>query len=195
MIILLQQVIPPGGQNSGAGNGLRPGELYSFFLVASAIIAAAVFFLTVFWIFVLFALIDGLGTQFRIGFALSVNRVAFVFVVLLLSSASFGVLSIIVEILVLLVTVDLSFLLRELRQYRRQDLYNILSYRLRSYIYTVVPAGVFSAGVLYVASAPFSNGVSPSFAISLLGISSVAAFLVVLFVIRTFRPEGSSGFK
>ena len=173
---------------------VRAGELYSFFLIAGAMVAAALAFLPVFWIFVLFVLIDGLAVRFRIGIASTVNRIAFVFVLLLLSSASFGVLSMIGETLALLVILDISFLLRELRQCSREDLYNIVTSRVRSYAYTIVPAGVFSFGVLYLASTTFSSAVGQGYAISLLGISSVAAFLVVLFVIRAFRPEKSSNF-
>ncbi|MFI5421746.1 MAG: hypothetical protein ACHQ1H_12325 [Nitrososphaerales archaeon] len=177
-----------------ASMGVGSGVLYSFILVASAMIIAALVFLPVFWIFALFALVDGLATQFRVGTLVSVNRIAFVFVLLLVSSVNFGVLSIILESLVLIAVIDISFLLRELRQHTQQDLIDILSNRLRSYIYTIVPAGIFSSGILNLAAAPVSSGVSPNYAISMLGLSSAAAFLIVLFVIRAFRSEKSSDF-
>ncbi|MFI5421381.1 MAG: hypothetical protein ACHQ1H_10485, partial [Nitrososphaerales archaeon] len=167
----MQERTDPDEQDYIAKKSIGRGEIYSFILAASVMIAAALVFLPVFWIFVLFALVDGLATRFRVGIIVSVNRVAFVFVLLLLS-VNLGVLSIIVEILVLIVVMDASFLLRELRQHTRQDLINILSNRLKSHIYTIVPAGIFSSGILYLASAPFSNGVGPNYAISLLGASS-----------------------
>ncbi|MFI5422116.1 MAG: hypothetical protein ACHQ1H_14220, partial [Nitrososphaerales archaeon] len=135
----MQERPDPDEQDFIASEGDGSGVLYSFILVASAMIVAALVFLPVLWIFVLFALVDGMATQFRVGTLVSVNRIAFVFVLLLVSSINFGVLSIILEILVLIAVIDISFLLRELRQHTRQDLIDILSNRLRSYIYTIVP--------------------------------------------------------
>jgi hypothetical protein len=188
----LQERTDPDEPDVIANKGIGRGVIYSFILVASAMIVAALVFLPVFWIFVLFALVDGLATQFRVGILVSLNRIVFVFVLLLVSSVNFGVLSIILEVLVLIAVIDISFLLRELRQHTRQDLINILSNRLRSYIYTIVPVGIFSSGILYLAAAPLSSGVSANYAISLLGLSSAAAFLIILFVIRAFRSEKSS---
>ena len=168
---------------------VRRGEIYSFVLVACVMLSGAIIFLPVFWLFVLFALVDGAATLYRIGIAISVNRIAFTFGFLLVSSVAFGVVSIILETIVLIGILDVSFLLRQVRQHTPQDLLAILGSRLGSYLYTLVPAGIFSAGILYLASPIFSSGVPADFAITLLGISSVAAFLVILYVARNLRPQ------
>ena len=106
-------------------------------------LSAAIIFPAVFWLFVLFALIDGAATLYRIGIAISLNRIAFAFVFLLLSSVAFEVVSIIVETIVLTGILDISFLLRQVKQHTLQDLLAILGSRLGSYLYTLVPAGIF----------------------------------------------------
>src|SRR5579871_915922 len=159
------------------------GEIYSFLLIAAVMVAAAVVFLPLFWLFILFALIDGTATLLRVGLAVSLNRIAFGFVLLLLSSLTFSVVSIVLETIFLIALLDTSFLLRQVMQHTTRDLIAVLSSRFNSYLYTLVPAGVFSLGILYLASPPFSSGVPPDFAITLLGVSSVAAFLVILFLV------------
>ena len=168
---------------------VRRGEIYSFVLVAGIMLSGAIDLPAVFWLFVLFALVDGAATLYRIGIAISVNRIAFAFVFLLLSSVAFGVVTMILETIVLIGILDLSFLLRQVKQHTPRDFLAILNSRLGSYLYTLVPAGIFSGGILYLASPAFSSGVPADFAITLLGISSVAAFLVILFVASNVRPQ------
>jgi len=142
-----------------------------------------------FWLFVMFALVDGLATLFQIGLVVSVSRIAFAFTFIVLNSANFGVLAITTETLALIAVLDFSFLLREIKQHAGNDILNILGSRLGSYLYTLVPAGIFSTGVLYIASLPLSNGVNSEIAITLLGVTSTAILLIILFVARTFRSE------
>ncbi|MDA4129588.1 MAG: hypothetical protein OK457_02345, partial [Thaumarchaeota archaeon] len=117
------------------------GEVYSFFLVVAAMLIAAIYLPSIFWIFVLFALIDGLATFFRISILISVNRLSFAFATVVLTSANFGVVPIILETLSLIAILDISFLLREIMHHTSSDLWRILGSRLVSYVYTLVPAG------------------------------------------------------
>jgi hypothetical protein len=167
------------------------GEVYSFFLVVAAMLLVAIYLQGIFWVFVLFALIDGLATFLRIGILVTVSRLSFAFTFLVLTSVSFGVVSIILETLSLIAILDISFLLREIKHHTGSDLWRILVARLVSYVYTLVPAGIFSAGVLYLTSSAFSNGISSDIAITLLGVSSVTVFLIILFLARAFRVSKS----
>jgi len=169
--------------------GILIGEVYSFFLVAGAIVIAAIYLQSVFWIFVLFALIDGLGTVLRIGLLVTVSRLIFAFTTLVLTSASFGVVSIILETLFLIGLLDISFLLREVKHHTHRDLWRILGSRFVSYFYTLGPAGILSLGVLYLGSSVISNASSPDIAVTVLGVSSVTAFLIIIFLVRSFRVQ------
>ena len=69
---------------------LDTGEMMSFLIVAGTMLSSSLFFPSLYWVFILFALIDGLGTRYRNDLALSFDRIAFVFIILLLSAGSLG---------------------------------------------------------------------------------------------------------
>jgi len=165
---------------------LETGELLSFLLVAATMLSSSLFFPSFYWVFILFAIIDGLSTRYKSGLALSLDRIVFAFIILLLSAESLGldVLLMILETAALIALLDISFLLRQIRQHSQRDLFTILWSRLRSYLYSLVPAVLLSSGLTYLGASSLSFAVNSQFAILELGLASAAVFVIILGVAR-----------
>ncbi len=71
-----------------SARSLETGELLSFLLVATTMLSSMLFFRSFYWVFILFAIIDGLSTRYRSEFVLSLDRIVFAFIILLLSAES-----------------------------------------------------------------------------------------------------------
>jgi len=149
-------------------------------------LSSSLFFPSFYWVFILFAIIDGLSTRYKSGLALSLDRIVFAFIILLLSAESLGldVLLMILETAALIALLDISFLLRQIRQHSQRDLFTILWSRLRSYLYSLVPAVLLSSGLTYLGASSLSFAVNSQFAILELGLASAAVFVIILGVAR-----------
>jgi hypothetical protein len=172
-----------------SSRSLEIGELLSFLLVAATMLSSSLFFPSFYWVFILFAIIDGLSTRYRSELALSFDRIVFAFVILLLSAGSLGldVLLMILETAALIALLDISFLLRRIRQHSRHDFLTILFSRLRSYFYTLVPAAILSSGLTYLGASSLFFAVNAQYAILELGLASATVFVIILSVVR--KPE------
>jgi hypothetical protein len=170
---------------------LENGELLSFLLTVATMLFSSLFFRPFYWVFILFALFDGLATLYKYGLVLSINRIAFAFIVLLLSAVSLGVdvLAIILETVALIMILDLSSLLRKVSYHSTRDFSTIISSRFHSYLYTLVPATVLSIGLTYLGAASFSAAINSQYAILGVGLASVAVFAIIFLAARKPRPE------
>ncbi|HXQ93128.1 MAG TPA: hypothetical protein VN739_08990 [Nitrososphaerales archaeon] len=169
-----------------SARSLETGELLSFLLVAATMLSSSLFFPSFYWVFILFAIIDGLSTRYKSELALSLDRIFFAFIILLLSAESLGldVLLMILETAALIALLDISFLLRQIRQHSQHDLSTILSSRFRSYLYTLLPAALLSSGLTYLGASSLSFAVNSQYAILELGLASAAVFVIILGVAR-----------
>jgi len=169
-----------------SARSLETGELLSFLLVAATMLSSSLFFPSFYWVFILFAIIDGLSTRYKSELALSLDRIFFAFIILLLSAESLGldVLLMILETAALIALLDISFLLRQIRQHSQHDLSTILSSRFRSYLYTLLPAALLSSGLTYLGASSLSFAVNSQYAILELGLASAAVFVIILGVVR-----------
>jgi len=172
-----------------SARSIETGELLSFLLVAATMLSSSLLFPSFCWVFILFALIDGLSTRYKSELALSFDRIVFSFIILLLSAESLGldVLAMILETVGLIALLDISLLLRQIRQHTRHDFSTIIFSRLYSYLYTLVPAAILSSGLTYLGAFSLSFAVNPQYAILELGLASAAVFVIILSVAR--KPE------
>ena len=99
----------------------------------------------------------------------------------------------ILETAALIALLDISFLLRQIRQHTQHDLSTILFSRLRSYLYTLVPAVILSSGLTYLGASSLSIAVNSQYAILDLGLASVVVFAIIVSVAR--EPETSNKFQ
>jgi len=178
-----------------SARSIETGELLSFLLIAATMLSSSLFFPSFYWVFILFAIIDGLSTRYSSEFVLSLDRIAFAFIILLLSAESLrlDVLAMILETAALIALLDISFLLRQIRQHSQHDLSTILFSRLRSYLYTLVPAVILSSGLTYLGASSLPFAINSQYAILELGLASAAVFVIILSVAR--RPETSNNFQ
>lgn len=163
---------------------LETGEVLSFVLAAGVMLSSSIIFPSYLWLFILLALIDGLATRFRSGRLLILDRIAYALVVIILGAISLGfdAPGMILETIALITFLDFVSLLRQIRARSRSDFLTIISARLRSYLYTLVPAAVFSAGLTYIGALTIGITIGPANAILALGLASIAVFLIILFM-------------
>lgn len=143
------------------------------------------FFPSFYWLFILLAFVDGVGTSLGSVRLLTVDRLFFALLVILLGAMAFGldVLAMILETALLIVILDLLFLVR--RMWTPSDFSSIVLQRFRSYLYTLFPAVIFGTGLVYLGSETIGATVGPANAILELGIASVAVFLIILLASRS----------
>ncbi len=165
---------------------LETGEVLSFVITAGVMLSSSLLFPSFYWLFILFALVDGLSTRFRNNLVLSLDRICYALIVILLGAAALGlnVIAMISTTVAVIALLDFLFLLRQIRSGSRSDFFAIILQRFRSYLYTLVPAGVFAAGLTYIGAAAIGASVGPANAILELGLASIAVFLIILFVAR-----------
>jgi hypothetical protein len=144
-----------------------------------------------YWLVVILGLIDGISTRYHVDSLLLADRLTFAFVALVLSAAlpGFGLLGIVLETVLLIALVDISLLLRKIRG---PGGWLIIERRLRSYSFSLLPAALFSFGMVYVYSSVLqTRSVSTSVAVLELGFAAFAILLVVAVVIRLTRDSQS----
>lgn len=159
-------------------------EVVSFVLTAAMMLSSSLFFPSYYWLFILFAIVDGAATRLRSDLFLTLDRISYALIILVLGATAFGlaVLPMILETVFLIALIDFLFLVRQMRARSRADFSAIIRNRSRSYLITLVPAAVFSAGLSYVGALLIGTSIGPAKAILELGLASVAVFLIILFV-------------
>ncbi len=168
---------------------LELGEVLSFAATAAVMLSSTLFFPEYFWLFILLALVEGISTRFRTERVLSLNRIFFAFILILLGAEALGLdaLGMILETVVVIAIMDLLFLLRRTRARSRADFISIISRRLNSYLFTLFPAAIFSVGLTYLGTVTIGASIGPANAILGLGLASFIVFLIILFV--STRPR------
>lgn len=145
-------------------------------------LASSLVFPSLYWLFIFLALVDGLSTRFHNELLLSMDRIFYAIVVVFLGAIvlRLDIPSMILETVSVIAFLDIVFLLRRIRS--RSDFTPIIASRLRSYLYTLVPAGLFAAGLTYIGVSVVSASAVSANAILELGFVSIAVFLLILFV-------------
>jgi hypothetical protein len=165
---------------------LKSGEVLSFATTAVVMLSSSIFFPDYYWLFIFLALIDGTTTSLRSERVLTLDRIFFALVVLVLGSfaTGFDILAMILETATVIVILDLLFLIRKYWTRSRADFLAIVFQRFRSYAYSLLPAVVFSAGLIYLGSVSIGARLGQSNAILEVGIASIGVFLIILFAAR-----------
>ena len=186
-----------------ASRRLERSELYSFLLVASSMALYGAIFVPRFnWLFFGLAILDGYLTYYRADGLISFERVVFGFFAIFLTAyfASFGVLSLMIETVLVIALLDFSLLLRKVRH--SDEHVRIVVARLRSYLVSLVPALVFSFTMVYLYSAISSVPKEPILPLALASAGFFVLILVVARLIistnskaceRRWKPSGKSG--
>jgi hypothetical protein len=167
---------------------VEQGEILSFVLTAGVMLFSSFFFPTAYWFFILLTFIDGVATAFSNDTVISIDRAAYALTVLVLGGITLklSILPIILETVVVVALVDLLFLVRRTRARTRKDFLQIILRRLGSYGFTLLPAAIFSAGLIYIGGFAFGETIGPGNAILGVGLASIAVFLIILYA--TIRP-------
>lgn len=163
-------------------------DVCSFLLFLSMNAFAVALLTNIYWFFLLLVLIDGAATLFCINLMLSLDRLAFAFLLVVLSATvlSFNIVYLVLEMLSLVALLDFSFLLRRVSSTKFES--TILKRRLTSYADTLVPSFFISYAVVYLFSfIPKSQ----TLAAPIFAISSVGAIFVILVVVRSLSPSFS----
>jgi len=165
---------------------LKIGEVISFVLTAAVMLSSSFFFPAYYWLFIFLTLIDGTATSLRSQRILSLDRIFFGLIVLVLGSfvLGFDILGMILETALVIVILDFLFLVRKMWTHSRSDFRTIVLQRFRSYAFTLIPAVLLSAGLIYLGSIAISGNLGQSNAILELGIASIVVFLIILFAAR-----------
>jgi hypothetical protein len=163
---------------------LEIGEVVSFAATTVVMLSSSLFFPAYYWLFILLAVVDGLATRFRREHFLVLDRIFFALFVLVLGAMAFGlaVIPMITETIAVIALIDFLFLIRRMRTRSRTDFFAILGQRGRSYLFTLVPAAVFSVGLSYFGEITIISDVGPQNAILELGLASLVVFLVIFLV-------------
>jgi hypothetical protein len=133
-------------------------------------------------VFLVILTVDGLATLANSDRAVDVDRSTFFLALLVLSVAQgpSNLFFLFLEIALVVVALDFSFLLRRIRGTVVGP--NVLRIRLRSYAYTVVPAFLLSYSLTFLSS--FVSDVALPDPILLLAASATAALFVIYVVSR-----------
>ena len=166
-------------------------ELISFLVVALVMLGSSlVYFPSYLVFFVALAIVDGLSTYAKIRLFLVIDRCLFGFALILMSAVvlQLNAVELIAETLALITILDFSLLLRRLPT--ASEPMRVIKLRAQSYVFSVIPAGVFSIGMLYIYSVIFLS--APSSPVLELGVASGGIFVVITFVIRAMVTSQSS---
>jgi hypothetical protein len=162
-------------------------EIYSFALIVGSMFVSSLFLLpSYYWLFLILAFVDALSTRYRQDSLVAIDRMTFAFVLLLLSAQvlGFGILYIMVETVLLIGLLDVSFLMRKIKG---SGGLSIVGLRLRTYLYSLVPALLFSFGMVFIYSellgARAALTSSPT-AVLELGLASFALMVLVVVVVH-----------
>jgi hypothetical protein len=163
---------------------LEPGEILSFLLTAGAMLLSIFFFPSEYWLFIFLTIVDGFATAFRNDAVISVDRSSYGLAVLVLGGIALrlSIIPMILETVSVIALIDLLFLVRRMRARSTEDFFKILLRRLESYIYTIIPAAVFSSGLIYIGTLAVGTSIGPVYAILELGLASIAVFVIILYV-------------
>ena len=140
--------------------------------------------------FVVLLYVDGIATLVNFEIAVSADRSVFFLALLALTvfTGSHGLLFLFLETLVVIAALDVSFLLRGLAGTLVEA--SVIGSRLRSYLYTLVPAFLFSYLAVYAYT--FAADFSSAEPVVLLIASSSAALVAVYAISRYLSPRAAS---
>lgn len=158
-------------------------KLLSFLLFSLLCIGTITFFPGLLWPLTALIVIDGLGTMLtRTDWIASADRAFFFFLVVVwtLLRSSANVFFLTLEILCIVATLDFSFLLRKLDGTNVDSA--VLTGRLRSYAYTMLPAFLLTYVLLYLYS--FNFQFTDAQAVIVLSLAAVGALVVIYTVSR-----------
>lgn len=173
-------------------NRIQIPELIAFLLAASTMLGSGlILFQHYLLYFIVLTAIDGLSTLARIRLFLALDRTIFALSLMLMTAilAKFTVVELVLEVLVLVTIVDVSMLLQRLTH--TGDPIDIIRSRLRSYLFTILPAAVFSLGMIYIYSiiilfpAAFSQVLE-------LGLAATGVFVLLWYFVRLLASNGTS---
>ena len=152
------------------------------FLLANAV--GILLFRNLFWLFVFLAIVDTLATFLSVDQIVLIDRCFFTLAVIILSSAlfSYSAIYLVIEITLILLALDFSFLLRKLSDTSFEIA--ILRRWLSSFGKYLALSFFVSFAMIYIYS--YTSGVSVGAPI--LAISSVAAIFIILVVTRSSLP-------
>jgi len=167
---------------------VEQGEILSFVLTAGVMLFSSFFFPEAYWLFILLTFIDGVATAFSNDTVISIDRATYALTVLVLGGITLklSILPMVLETVMVIALMDLLFLVRRTRARSRKDFFQILLLRLGSYVFTLLPATVFSVGLIYLGGFTIGATIGPGNAILGLGLASIAVFLIILYA--TIRP-------
>jgi hypothetical protein len=167
---------------------LEQGEILSFVLTAGVMLFSSFFYPAAYWLFILLTFIDGIATAFSNDMVISIDRATYVLTVLILGGITLqlSIFPIILETVAVVALMDLLFLIRRTRARSSKDFLQIILHRLESYVFTLLPAAIFSAGLIYLGGFVLGATIGPGNAILGLGLASIVVFLIILYA--TIRP-------
>jgi hypothetical protein len=158
-------------------------EVCSFIVFCILCAVAMAAFASYYLLFVGLIVIDGSATFFSSDSVISVDRSILFFGLIILTALSTpDLLLLAFETLALFAVLDMSFLLRRVADTRVET--SVLTRRLQSYAYTIVPAFLLTYALISFFSALPADIVPPSSALFVLSASSAGAFLTVWLVAR-----------
>ncbi len=157
-------------------------EAFSFLLFGVLSLSAIAWFWGYYVLFLAILAIDGLATLANSDRTLEVDRSTFFLLLLILSVAQGprDLLFLFLEVALVVAALDFSFLLRRVRGTVVDPA--VLTNRLRSYAYTVLPAFLLSYALTFISS--LVSGVALPDPLLLLAASATAALFVIYVVSR-----------
>jgi hypothetical protein len=159
-------------------------RVFSFMIFSSICITAAAFLPdNYWWLFGVLIVIDGLGTLARTDSVVSIDRAVLFLTVVLLTMIRnpFNLFFLTLQILALFTTLDFSLLLSKVDGTKVDA--NVLTSRLKSYAYIVLPAFLLSYLLLYADSQNLEFGGFE--AVIGFGLASIGV-LIVIYVVAHF---------
>ena len=168
----------------GARVYVRTEEILSFIVTAGVMLISSFFFPTYYGVFIFLAIVDGLSTGIHNELLISLDRLSYAFIVLVLGGIALGlsIIPVILETVSVIALIDILFLLRRIHAPSWSDFFKIILRRAESYLYTLVPAAVFSSGLIYLGATSIGASIGPANAILELGLASIAVFGIILYV-------------
>lgn len=164
-------------------------ETCSFILFAALSAVAIAIFRDIYWVFLLLLVVDGVATLLKSDATVSTDRSLF-FIALVLASVAtaYSIFLLFLEVVLVIGALDVSFLLRTLEGTAVEP--SVISRRLESYAYTLLPAFLVSSSLAYIYSS--LTGLLPQQPLALLAAASTLA-LVMIFSISRFLSAPFKG--
>jgi hypothetical protein len=163
---------------------VRTEEVLSFVITAGVMLTSSLFFPTYYWVFIFLTVVDGISTAIRNELFVSLDRLSYAFIVLVLGGIALGlaVIPMILETVLVIALIDYLLLIRRIHAPSWSDFFKIILRRAESYLYTLVPAAVFSSGLIYLGALSIGSSFGQANAILELGLASIAVFSIILYL-------------